>query len=785
MLCIILASILVAAKCEIAIIQHPTPQSVMLGDHVTISCRIKNLPRNIPVEWMKNGVFLGQLVSGGNKFKRYPRYKMEIDFEKGVYDITIEKVSLRDAGNYECQATYFRENQHPVPLKSESAKLDVLVYPSGPVIANVDENSVYKLNEGKSPTLSCSGLNGNPKPRVTWLINEKVETASVHKEYILSDKNLWNTIADLKLEAIEDFVENNYTCIVEPSKQLAEDRITYKKTIRIKTIAKPKSNLVVTHNGPVFAINQDVYFECNASSDIDVPITDYRWYQNGTHLQKVVSRRFGISSINSSYDGTNISCDAFNEAGYSKMSTTTLYMRRPPLIKLLVDKIVKFGSSVTFICLFESNLHENQITWTRLKDGKILSNQRTYNIVNATVDDSGLYECTVTNRVGSDKQQLNFEVKGPPVIKSDKNQAFKLGSTAELVCEYTTTSNIIKMEWSWTKMSNKSEKTTTFILSSENNTITNDLTRSTTTKYKTVLNRKNNVGRLIISNLNENDFRHVPKGYKCTISNEYGTSSINIKLHEDTSKLILILCGLVGSVIATILIFLILFSFIRKKLMKKDVQSTKTVITPTINFQRKSSADKNIETYDEQSTIDPKSSDDEKLSRRSSDTRSFKSSTELNGAQSLIPACDEGYATEGCLPNYKVYQGKYESKGNNMKNYPGYNFGLTATKSCYDSKSDILSSRNNPYNYVNDRCLSTVSMFNKPVQNLPRHGKMIAQWQNSKVEYTPLSTQEVFARSTPYTQYLDYNKTALRYHNSKNAVNQIYSKNKPRMSTQV
>ena len=81
-------------------------------------------------------------------------------------------------------------------------------------------------------------------------------------------------------------------------------------------------------------------------------------------------------------------------------------------------------------------------------------------------------------------------------------------------------------------MSNKSEKTTTFILSSENNTITNDLTRSTTTKYKTVLNRKNNVGRLIISNLNENDFRHVPKGYKCTISNEYGTSSINIKLHE-------------------------------------------------------------------------------------------------------------------------------------------------------------------------------------------------------------------------------------------------------------
>ena len=40
---------------------------------------------------------------------------------------------------------------------------------------------------------------------------------------------------------------------------------------------------------------------------------------------------------------------------------------------------------------------------------------------------------------------LNFEVKGPPIIKSDENQMFKLGSKAELVCKYTTTSFIIEM----------------------------------------------------------------------------------------------------------------------------------------------------------------------------------------------------------------------------------------------------------------------------------------------------------------------------------------------------
>lgn len=55
----------------------------------------------------------------------YPRYEMELDKKRGIYDITIDKVDLMDAGHYECQATYFRKNGHPVPLKSESAELEV------------------------------------------------------------------------------------------------------------------------------------------------------------------------------------------------------------------------------------------------------------------------------------------------------------------------------------------------------------------------------------------------------------------------------------------------------------------------------------------------------------------------------------------------------------------------------------------------------------------------------------------------------------------------------------
>ena len=45
-------------------------------------------------------------------------------------------------------------------------------------------------------------------------------------------------------------------------------------------------------------------------------------------MTRVYSKRYGITSINSSYDGTNISCDACNEAGCSIKSTKTLLMRR-------------------------------------------------------------------------------------------------------------------------------------------------------------------------------------------------------------------------------------------------------------------------------------------------------------------------------------------------------------------------------------------------------------------------------------------------------------------------
>ena len=51
-------------------------------------------------------------------------------------------------------------------------------------------------------------------------------------------------------------------------------------------------------------------------------------------------------------------------------------------------------------------------------------------------------------------------------------------------------------------------------------------------KYESILDIKNNKGKLVIYDLNKSDLDEVVKGYKCQISNKYGTTSLNITIKE-------------------------------------------------------------------------------------------------------------------------------------------------------------------------------------------------------------------------------------------------------------
>ena len=54
-------------------------------------------------------------------------------------------------------------------------------------------------------------------------------------------------------------------------------------------------------------------------------------------------------------------------------------------------------------------------------------------------------------------------------------------------------------------------------------------------KYESVLDKKNNIGKLVIYDLNKSDLDDVIKGYKCQVSNKYGTTSLNISIKESKS----------------------------------------------------------------------------------------------------------------------------------------------------------------------------------------------------------------------------------------------------------
>ena len=51
-------------------------------------------------------------------------------------------------------------------------------------------------------------------------------------------------------------------------------------------------------------------------------------------------------------------------------------------------------------------------------------------------------------------------------------------------------------------------------------------------KYESILDIKNNKGKLVIYDLNKSDVEENIKGYKCQISNEYGIEILNITIKE-------------------------------------------------------------------------------------------------------------------------------------------------------------------------------------------------------------------------------------------------------------
>lgn len=87
-----------------------------------------------------------------------------------------------------------------------------------------------------------------------------------------------------------------------------------------------------------------------------------------------------------------------------------LFLPDVPIVKItaLPSTSLNEMDRVTLVCTFDSNPKPKFIVWS--KNGEIISYADTYEIINLSRDDNGLYECNISNDIGYDVDSLQINV---------------------------------------------------------------------------------------------------------------------------------------------------------------------------------------------------------------------------------------------------------------------------------------------------------------------------------------------------------------------------------------
>ena len=140
-------------------LREPTDQTALVGEHVTLPCRVKNRIGNI--QWTRDDFGLGL----NRNLKGFDRYKMSGSDEEGDFTLDIENVQLEDDAQYQCQvgAAY-----DAPPVRSRYATLTVTIPPEAPIISN---GVTLESEEHKMVTIECISIGGKPAAEVEMQIS--------------------------------------------------------------------------------------------------------------------------------------------------------------------------------------------------------------------------------------------------------------------------------------------------------------------------------------------------------------------------------------------------------------------------------------------------------------------------------------------------------------------------------------------------------------------------------------------------------------------------------------
>ncbi|XP_076004697.1 B-cell receptor CD22-like isoform X2 [Genypterus blacodes] len=381
----------------------------------TLLLSVEDAPEHTRAKISSSDITEGQTVTltCSTSWYSYPTLSWYKD-DQEVYQSPVWRIpSIRasHSGTYRCKATNTWRVDESNPLT-----VDVKYGPRKSHISTEGSNPRVQL--GGRVGLVCNADAYPAAHRYSWYYNNTQEQLDSY-----THSTLW-------LSPVERRHDGNYTCRATNSINTGEKS----EPLLIKVLYPP-TRLKLTMVTEVTEV-QLITVVCTVESFPPSTLTLIHSY----NLHRVTVARssdFPPNELHHTFNATSAeagvyTCDAINSEGSSTSTKQELVVKyRPKNVKVKAQPglNVKENQTLRLECSSESNPSKTSVTWTKTSGGKDETVWRgnTFAISSVSLSDGGLYSCTATNDLGSEKSQqeevkVQYSPKHTEIMKSTNTE---------------------------------------------------------------------------------------------------------------------------------------------------------------------------------------------------------------------------------------------------------------------------------------------------------------------------------------------------------------------------
>ncbi|XP_065202848.1 irregular chiasm C-roughest protein-like isoform X2 [Planococcus citri] len=506
---------------------EPQDQTAVVGSTVTLPCRVIN--KSGFLQWTKDDFALGS----HRNLSEYGRYAMIGSDEEGDYSLAIEGVSLDDNARFQCQVG---PGKHGEPgIRSRFASLTVLVPPEKPEIL---QGSELTTTEDREIELECVSRNGKPGAEIIWIDgSNNVVTNHAESKFEELPNRLVISRSILRITPKKEHHNTTFACqaqnTAERTPQSAKIKLHVKYapkvTVRINSGTEPGNSM-----WNQLIEGMDVKISCSAEAN--PPDVSYRWYLNDEKIFNEPPEsptEITIRNISRQHHESIVKCEAYNSVGKSEDSETLHVIYGPRFVTKPQSVQAERNTAVTLTCEVNGN-PPSEISWIHEKVNKIVGKSSNLT-VKVSEETSGKYKCkALTNGFPEISVEASIHMKGRPIIKRQPVQLGIPGDSVRLECNAYSIPAANRITWSFNGREIISDGQD-YSVSEQNE------------EYE------------VRSSLVIQDSRTDHYGiYNCTVTNDYGSDTVEIMLKPQKSfPLLIVMIGVVGSVMVIVTVILI------------------------------------------------------------------------------------------------------------------------------------------------------------------------------------------------------------------------------------